>query len=70
MACTIFLPESDIRCFLCGYYSGCFAGVLVWLLFGDGVYSSESHCDTAGLSLLKHDVVGQILYSQPLASMQ
>ena len=48
-AFTIFFPESDVmvRCFLCGYYSGCFAGFLVWVLFGDGVYSSESHCDTA-----------------------
>ena len=36
-----------VRCFLCGYYSGCFAGFLVWLLFADGVHSSESHCDTA-----------------------
>ena len=49
-----------VRCLLCGYYSGCFAGVfsvatildvllgvLVWLLFGDDVHSSESHCDTA-----------------------
>ena len=36
-----------VRCFLCGYYSGCFAGFWVWVPFGDGVHSSESHCDTA-----------------------
>ena len=35
----------------------------MWVLFGDGVYSSESHTvSQLGLLLLKHDVVGQILY--------
>ena len=49
-AFTIFLPESDIlddSLFSLWLLFWMFAGFLVWVLFGDGVYSSESHRDTA-----------------------
>ena len=49
-AFTIFLPESDIlddSLFSLWLLFWMFAGFVVWVLFGDGVYSSESHRDTA-----------------------
>ena len=49
-AFTIFLPESDIlddSLFSLWLLFWMFAGFLVWALFGDGVYSSEPHRDTA-----------------------